>query len=67
VTVTAPNGKSVLSVAAGTVGRGTRTVSWTVPRKAGDYTVRIAATDLAGNQASIEDTVEVLKPKRRGK
>ena len=67
ISVTAPNGKSVLSVAAGTVGRGTRTVSWTVPRKPGDYTVRIAATDLAGNQASIEDTVEVLKPKRRGK
>ena len=39
----------MLSVAAGTVGRGTRTVSWKVPRKRGDYTVRIDATDLAGN------------------
>jgi hypothetical protein len=67
ITVTAPDGKQVLAVSAGVVGRGKRTVSWTVPRKAGDYTVRIAATDLAGNQASIEDTVEVLKPKRRGK
>jgi D-glucuronyl C5-epimerase C-terminus len=67
VTVTAPDGKTVLSVAAGVVGRGTRTVGWTVPRKKGIYTVRIAATDLAGNDASIEDTVEVLKPKRRGK
>jgi hypothetical protein len=66
VSVTAPDGKQVLSVAAGTLGRGKRTVSWTVPRKKGLYTVRIAATDLAGNEASIEDTVEVLKPKRRG-
>jgi D-glucuronyl C5-epimerase-like protein len=67
VGVTAPDGKRVLSVAAGTVGRGTRSVSWTVPRKAGIYTVRIDATDLAGNAASVEDTVEVLKPKRRKK
>ena len=50
ITVTAPNGKQVLAVSAGTVGRGKRTVSWNVPRKAGDYTVRIAATDLAGNE-----------------
>jgi hypothetical protein len=66
LTVTAPNGKQVLAVSAGTVGRGKRTVSWNVPRKAGDYLVRIAATDLAGNDASIEDTVRVLKAKRRG-
>jgi hypothetical protein len=66
ITVTAPNGKQVLAVSAGTVGRGKRTVSWNVPRKAGDYLVRIAATDLAGNEASIEDTVRVLKAKRRG-
>jgi hypothetical protein len=54
-------------VAAGTIGRGTRTVSWTVPRKPGTYTVRIDATDLAGNAASIEEPVEVLRPKRRTK
>jgi hypothetical protein len=67
LTVTAPDGKTVLSVSAGVVGRGTRTVSWTVPRKKGVYTVRIAATDLAGNEGGVDDTVEVLKPKRRGK
>lgn len=67
VSVTAPDGKRVLSVAAGTVGRGTRTVGWTVPRKPGAYTVRIDATDLAGNAASIEGEVEVLKPKRHNK
>ena len=65
ITVTAPDGKRVLSVAAGTVGRGTRTVSWTVPRKRGDYLVRVDATDLAGNAASVEAPVEVLKAKRK--
>ena len=65
VTVTAPDGKTVLSLSAGVLGRGKRTVGWNVPRKKGIYTVRIAATDLAGNDASIEDTVEVLKPKRK--
>jgi hypothetical protein len=64
--VIAPDGKQVLSVSAGVVGRGTRTVSWSVPRKRGVYTVRIAATDLAGNDASVEDTVEVVGRKRGG-
>ncbi len=50
ISVTAPSGRTVLSVAAGTVGHGTRTVSWNVPRRAGIYTVRISATDLAGNR-----------------
>jgi hypothetical protein len=67
VSVTAPDGKRVLSVAAGTVGRGTRTVGWTPPRKPGIYTVRIDATDLAGNAADVEGQVEVLKPKKRKK
>jgi D-glucuronyl C5-epimerase-like protein len=64
VSVTAPDGARVLSVAAGTVGRGTRTVAWTPPRKPGIYTVRIDATDLAGNAGSVEGQVEVLKPKK---
>ena len=67
VSVTAPDGKRVLSASAGTVGRGTRTVGWRAPRKPGAYTVRIDATDLAGNAASIEKPVEVLRPKRRKK
>jgi hypothetical protein len=65
ITVTAPSGKQVLSVAAGTLGRGTRSVSWTVPRKAGAYVMRVDATDLAGNAASVEGPVEVLKAKRK--
>jgi hypothetical protein len=67
VSITAPDGKRVLSASAGTVGRGTRTVGWRAPRKPGAYTVRIDATDLAGNAASIEKPVEVLRPKRRKK
>ncbi|HKH18117.1 MAG TPA: D-glucuronyl C5-epimerase family protein, partial [Solirubrobacteraceae bacterium] len=65
VRVTAPSGRTVLAVAAGVVGRGTRSVAWRVPRRAGYYTVRIDATDLAGNAARFEGPVEVLKPKRR--
>ncbi len=67
VRVIAPNGREVLAVAAGVVGRGSRTVAWKVPRRAGDYTVLLGATDLAGNTASAEATVEVLKPKRRSR
>jgi hypothetical protein len=65
VTVLAPDGSTVLSAAAGVVGRGTRAVGWRVPRKRGTYTVRVDAVDLAGNAASAEEPVEVLKPKRR--
>jgi len=67
ISVIAPDGRTVLAVSAGTVGFGTRTVAWDVPRKAGTYTVRISASDLAGNAASIEDTVEVLKPRKKSK
>ena len=67
ISVTAPDGKRVLAVSAGTVGRGTRTVAWTPPRKPGLYTVRIDATDLAGNAGSVEGEVEVLRPKPRKK
>jgi hypothetical protein len=65
VRVTAPSGRTVLSAAAGVVGRGTRHVTWKVPRTAGLYTVRVDATDLAGHSGSAEAPVEVLKAKRR--
>ena len=65
VRVVAPSGRTVLSAALGTVGRGTRSVAWKVPRRAGDYVVGVDATDLAGNPASVEGPVEVLPPKRR--
>jgi len=65
VSVTAPSGRTVLSVALGVIGRGTRSVPWRVPRRAGEHTLRVDATDLAGNPASVEGPVEVLRPKRR--
>ena len=65
--MTAPSGRTRLSVAAGVVGHGARTVAWNVPRKAGEYTLRVDATDLAGNAAGVEGQVEVLKPRKRKK
>jgi D-glucuronyl C5-epimerase C-terminus len=65
VRVTAPDGDTALSVAAGVVGRGARAVAWNVPRRRGTYALRVDATDLAGNAASTEAPVEVLKPQRR--
>ncbi len=53
----------------GTLSRGPHTLGWQVPRRAGTYTVTLAARDLAGNPASASGDVEVLKPrkkKRRG-
>ena len=67
VSAFAPSGKRVLYLGTGTIGRGTRSIAWQVPEKAGRYVVRIDATDLAGNAASVQDEVEVLrKRKRRG-
>jgi len=65
VSVFAPDGERVLYLGTGVVGRGTRTVAWAVPRKAGSYTLRVDATDLAGNAQTVERPVEVTKPKRR--
>ncbi len=65
VRVTAPSGRTVLSTSAGVLGRGTRSIAWRVPRRAGEYTLRVAATDLAGNAASTDGPVDVLEPKRR--
>jgi hypothetical protein len=65
VVVIAPSGRVVLDTALGVVGRGTRTVAWKPPRRAGYYDVTLTARDLAGNSASSDGTVRVLKPKRR--
>jgi hypothetical protein len=45
-------------------GGGARSFTWSVPKKKGEYAVRVDATDLAGNSSSIEDVVEVLKPRK---
>jgi hypothetical protein len=49
----------------GVVGYGRRTFGWDVPRRRGDYTVELAVRDLAGNAASAQAVVRVLKPKRK--
>jgi hypothetical protein len=49
----------------GTVGYGKRTFGWDVPRRRGDYTVELAVRDLAGNSASAQAVVTVLKAKRK--
>ena len=49
----------------GVIGYGRRTFGWDVPRRRGDYTVELAARDLAGNTATARAVVEVLKPKRK--
>ena len=48
----------------GVVGYGKRTFGWDVPRRRGDYTVQLDVQDLAGNPASAQAVVTVLKPKR---
>jgi hypothetical protein len=58
-------GKVVSVRPAVVVGHGTPYLSWPVPRKAGDYDVRLTAVDLAGNVNSTEGTLDVLKPKKR--
>jgi D-glucuronyl C5-epimerase C-terminus len=47
------------------VGRGTPTLTVTVPRKAGVYDVDVTAVDLAGNVGTAAGTIDVLKPKKR--
>ncbi len=53
----------VLSRSATLTGRGRQFVTWTAPRQAGRYDVRVTAVDLAGNTGSAAGAVEVLKPK----
>ena len=49
----------------GAVGYGKRTFGWEVPRRRGEYTVQLDVRDLAGNPASAQAVVTVLKPKRK--
>lgn len=60
-------GKVVHSRFVGTLGYGDRSLGWSVPRRAGEYTVTLQARDLAGNAGEVTGTVEVLKARRRGR
>jgi hypothetical protein len=59
------DGETVHSRYVGTLGHGRRELGWSVPRKAGLYTVQLAARDLAGNPAGAEGDVQVLKPRKK--
>jgi hypothetical protein len=67
VRVAAPDGRPALVADAGVVGRGLRSVRWSVPRTPGVYSVTLTATDLAGNPGTATGTVTVLKPKPKRK
>jgi hypothetical protein len=54
------DGKTVYSYGA-TLGYGTRGVTVRPPKKASEYTVRIVATDLAGNAGTYTDVVKVTR------
>jgi hypothetical protein len=49
----------------GSLSRGPHTLGWAVPRRAGSYTVTLAARDLAGNPATATGDVKVLKPRKK--
>jgi hypothetical protein len=49
----------------GNLSRGSHTIGWRVPKRAGDYTVTLAARDLAGNPATATGDIEVLKPRKK--
>lgn len=65
VTVRVRRGSKTVLARSAVLAGGLKDQVFEVPRRAGSYTVAIAATDLAGNPASLAGTVEVLRPRRR--
>lgn len=53
--------KPVATLSPGTLGHGTKSLAWRAPKRTGDYTVTIQATDLAGNAGSATGTVAVAR------
>jgi len=48
------------------VGRGDHFYNWSRPAEAGTYTLRVAATDLAGNRGvSAEGSLRILPPRKK--
>ena len=45
----------------GVLGRGTKSLAWTAPKRSGDYTFTVTATDLAGNAATAAGEVSIKK------
>ena len=63
VTVQLKRGDQVVYSYTATFGYGTRSLTFKPPKQARRYDVRIAATDLAGNSAVLEDCIRVLEPR----
>jgi hypothetical protein len=65
LTVLDENGATVFATSA-VVGRGDHFYDWRRPADAGVYTLRVAATDLAGNRgAAAEAPLRVLPPRKK--
>jgi hypothetical protein len=45
----------------GVLGRGTKSLRWTAPKRSGAYTLTVSATDLAGNAATGTGEVSIKK------
>jgi hypothetical protein len=58
-------GSTVVLSRAEVMGYGRRSFTWAVPRKAGDYDVRLTAVDLAGNVSESYGALEVLEPRKK--
>ena len=64
MTITRADGRRLYSRAPVVLSYGRKTLWWPVPRRPGFYTVRLGARDLAGNEAVVDGTVEVLPARR---
>src|SRR3954470_7008581 len=53
--------KTMSTIYLGTIGHGTRSLTWKAPKRTGDYTVTVSATDLAGNQGGATGDVLIAK------
>ena len=64
MTIVSSSGRTVFATSA-TAGFGERFFTWSRPSAPGAYTLRLSATDLAGNRSSAEGPLRILRPKRR--
>jgi hypothetical protein len=62
ITVRVTRGTTLIAtINPGVLGRGTKTLAWTAPKKTGTYAMSVTATDLAGNTASAAGEVTVQR------
>jgi hypothetical protein len=62
VSLTVKRGEQVVAtINPGVLGRGTKTIKWTAPKKTGAYTLTVGATDLANNTTGASGEVTVQR------